>query len=120
MEQGKDHQDETHEEETEEEEEQATVTEKENEENSKHQPQCSLRGKNIRLMIYTSKWPKKTLTKYRLIKGIEEEKYKYVYKDELLEKREILELIENYKIDLEECFALTEDRVFRKIRPVKE
>lgn len=77
-----------------------------------------MKGKDLGLIIHTSRsegWPA-NLVKQQLIQGINEKKYKVTFSENLVEEKEILELIRNDDIELKECWKITEDDIFRKIR----
>ena len=82
-----------------------------------------IKARHIGLKIYTTHskgWPKKTLHKGELIDAIENSKYKMTFNTQHMEFNTILEHIKNDTIELEECWVITEDDVFRKIRPGRE
>ena len=84
----------------------------------KTQQKRRMKGKDLGLIIHTSKstgWPQ-SLAKQELIQGIEQKKYKVTYSENLVEKEEILDLIINDDIDLKECWKVTDDSTFKKIR----
>lgn len=84
----------------------------------KQKNQRMIKGGEIGLNIYTTKsegWPKTTLTKKNLLRGIEENKYKYTYTNEMMEDEEIMNLIKSNEIDLTDCFDILEDTMFSKI-----
>lgn len=77
------------------------------------------KAKDIGLQIHTSNstgWPKETLTRKKLMEGIEERKYKIIFTAQNMDANKILQAIENDDIDLEQCWTITEDTQFRKLR----
>ncbi|MPC68959.1 hypothetical protein E2C01_063172 [Portunus trituberculatus] len=79
-----------------------------------------IKANDIGLQIHTSKstgWPKENLTKKKLIQGIEERKYKIIFTTQNMNATQILEAIENEELELEQCWTITDDSNFRKIRP---
>lgn len=77
------------------------------------------KGDDISLVIYTpvsEGWPRVTLTKRNLLKGIEERKYKFTYTNEMVDEEEIKNMISTNSIDLTHCFDTLEDGIFRKLR----
>lgn len=79
----------------------------------------NLKAKDIGLTIHTTTstgWPKSTLTKTRLIKGIEERKYKITFTSHNTDYTSIMEAIKNEEIELDECWSTLDDCQFRKLR----
>lgn len=73
----------------------------------------TIKGTDIGLTIYTTKsegWPAGTLTKHQLIKGMEERKYKYTFRDEMTDDEEIFNMINSNSIDLTDCFETIEEK----------
>ena len=77
-----------------------------------------LASEDIQLQFFTKEsngWPK-DLTITNLSKGIEEEHYKYTYDENTLEPHEVITLMKRGQINLQNCFSIVEDSVFKKIR----
>lgn len=77
-----------------------------------------IKGLDVGLMIAAKKsegWPRDR-TKKKLLRGIEEKKYKFTYEDDALEEKDLLNLIATNSIDLTDCFMVLDDSIFDKIR----
>lgn len=76
-------------------------------------------GKDIGLSIYTTKnrgWVETPMRKQALLKGIEDKIIKWTYTDPNIREKEIMEKLVFGQIDLTDCFQLTEEDNFRKIK----
>lgn len=77
------------------------------------------KGTDIGLKVYTPRttgWPKGELTTKALVKGIQDNKYKFTYLDNELEEEDIINMINHNSIDLTDCFSVIEDSTYNKIR----
>lgn len=76
-------------------------------------------GTDIGLKIYTTKtrgWVEVPMRKNSLLKGIEDKIIKWTYTDQNIKEKEIMEKFVFGQIDLTDCFHLTEEDTFRKIK----
>lgn len=105
--------------EEEQEQEEKTVTQRQEKSQGAIAKRKKTKAKDIGLTIITPKstgWPQGLLSKKALMKGLQENKYKYTYKDITITDEELMNLINEDNIDLEDCFKIEEDSIFRKIR----
>ena len=75
-------------------------------------------SKDNQLTFYTKEsndWPE-NITRFNLLKGIEEGKYKYTYTELSMEASKLFQHIINGAIIFDECFATVDDGTYRKIR----
>lgn len=76
-------------------------------------------GTDIGLKIYTTRnkgWVEVPLRKNSLLKGIEDKIIKWTYTEPKIKEKEIMEKFVFGQIDLTDCFFLTEEDTFRKIK----
>lgn len=72
-------------------------------------------SKEIGLKVYTPKsrgWPKGTLTKGMILKGIEDGSYKWSYNHGELNEQEVMGKFIFNQIEMKECFHILEDSLF--------
>lgn len=77
-----------------------------------------VKGTDMGLTLITPRsigWPKE-LDEQQILKGIQENKYKFTYTDDKIDDTELLILIEGGAIDFTNCFTMAEDSIFSKIR----
>lgn len=77
-----------------------------------------IKGNTLGLEIITKKsegWPKDTITVRHITKWIEEGKYKWLYSEKAYKEEEIFNYLINSNINLEGCWRVVEDQMFRKI-----
>lgn len=83
----------------------------------------TITAKEIGLRIYTIKskgWPEGTLTKGRILRGIEEGIYKWSYKHNELNEQEVMGKFIFNQIEIENCFYILEDNLFYAIESGNE
>lgn len=56
------------------------------------------------------------LQKQTFVKGLQENKYRFTYFEEVLEEEEIINMINRNSRDVTDCFSIIEDRKFNKTR----
>lgn len=61
-------------------------------------------------------WLRDTMNLRHLIQGIDDGKYKWLYTNVRYNEEETWRLLNNNGIRLKECWRITEDEMFRKIR----
>lgn len=78
----------------------------------------SITSADIGLKIYTAEsqgWPESKITKEKLIKGIEDNIYKWTYTNNALKEDEVWRKIVFNQIETEDCYRILEDGIFNRL-----